>query len=58
MCLDFQEFMCLIASVLKYYSAIDLNSKEDKKKFISDKSDVLDPILKAVKTDPLSEVKV
>jgi hypothetical protein len=50
--------MCLIASVLKHYSAIDLNSKEDKKKFISDKSEVLDPILKAIKTDPLSEVKV
>lgn len=44
--------MCLIALVLKHYSAIDLSDKEDKKKFITDKSSIIDAILKAEKTDP------
>lgn len=50
--------MCLVALVLRHYSAVDLNNKEDKKKFISDQPSVIDPILKAIKTDPFTELKV
>ena len=50
--------MCLIALVLRHYSSVDLNDKEEKKNFITDKSAIIESILKAEKLDPSSDLKI
>ena len=50
--------MCLIALVTRHYSSIDLNDKEQKKRFITDKSAIIEAILKSEKIDPQSDLKI
>lgn len=47
-----------MALVLRYYAAVDLLDKEDRKKFITDKPSVIESISKAEKIDPLSDLKI